>query len=55
MFEAYAGRLGIQSNAIRFSFDGKRIKGDDTPKMLELEDNDQIDAHIETVGGRVSI
>lgn len=29
-----------------------RLKGDTSPKMLELEENDQIDVMLETVGGR---
>jgi small ubiquitin-related modifier len=31
--------------------DGERVKPETTPKMLELEDNDQIDVMLETVGG----
>ena len=31
--------------------DGERITNDQTPKFLELEDNDQIDVMLETVGG----
>jgi len=34
-------------------FDGQRVQPDVTPKMLELEENDQIDAMIEAVGGRM--
>lgn len=43
IFEAYAGRKGISSASLRFSLDGEKINPDATPKMLELEDNDQID------------
>ena len=32
-------------------FDGSRIRDTDTPKMLELEDGDMIDALIEQQGG----
>jgi antibiotic biosynthesis monooxygenase (ABM) superfamily enzyme len=34
--------------------DGERMKPEDTPKFLELEDNDQIDVMLETVGGYCS-
>ena len=51
IFDAYAARRGFQSQQLRFMLDGERIKGDDTPKMLELEDNDQIDVLLEAVGG----
>jgi len=52
IFEAYAGRKGINQQSLRFSVDGSRIQGDSTPKMLELEDNDQIDVYLEQTGGR---
>jgi ubiquitin len=51
IFDAYAARRGITSNALRFMLDGERITADNTPKMLELEDNEQIDVMLETVGG----
>ncbi len=34
---------------IRFLFDGKRINDDETPKLLEMEDNDTIDVYQEQV------
>jgi len=48
---AYAQRKGIGANSLRFMIDGERVKPDTTPKMLELEDNDQVDVMLETVGG----
>lgn len=51
MMDAYAKRLGVPSNSLRFQLDGERIKGEDTPKMLELEENDQIDVMLEATGG----
>ena len=45
--------IGVEPSSLRFNLDGKRLKNDDTPKMLELEDNDQIDVMLETVGGSV--
>lgn len=44
IFDSYAQRKGIPANSIRFLFEDKRILGDYTPKMLELEDGDQVDA-----------
>jgi hypothetical protein len=35
--------------------DGIRIKETDTPKMLELDDNDQIDVMLEALGGNKSL
>ncbi len=51
IFGAYAGRRGVAPTALRFMFDGKRVKDTDTPKMLEMEDDDQIEAHLEQLGG----
>ncbi|KAL0584542.1 hypothetical protein ABG067_005565 [Albugo candida] len=51
VFEAYAERKNIDVTALRFLLDGTRICGDQTPKMLELEDRDQIDCALEQVGG----
>ncbi|CAM2726034.1 unnamed protein product [Rotaria socialis] len=36
---------------LRFLFDGKRINDDETPKQLEMEDNDTIEVYQEQVGG----
>jgi small ubiquitin-related modifier len=51
VFNAYAQRKGVQVTSLRFLLDGERIIGEQTPKMLELEDGDQIDAVLEQVGG----
>lgn len=51
VFSTYAQRKGVEVNALRFLLDGERIKEDQTPKSLELEDNDQIDCMLEQVGG----
>mmetsp|Transcript_1216 Transcript_1216/g.1771 ORF Transcript_1216/g.1771 Transcript_1216/m.1771 type:complete len:96 (+) Transcript_1216:109-396(+) len=51
VFETYAEKKGIQANSLRFLLDGERIKGDQTPKQLELEDQDQIDCMLEQMGG----
>ena len=51
VFETYAQRKGIQAASLRFLLDGERIQGDPTPKMLEMEDQDQIDAVLEQTGG----
>ena len=51
VFETYASRKGVQSSSLRFLLDGDTINGDQTPKMLELEDQDQIDCMLEQTGG----
>jgi small ubiquitin-related modifier len=51
VFKAYAERKGVNEASMRFVLDGDVVKGDQTPKMLELEDGDQIDCMLEQVGG----
>lgn len=49
VFIVYAERKGVDVNALRFLFDGEIIKKDQTPKMLGMEDQDQIDCLVEQV------
>jgi len=51
LIEAYCSRQGLDMNAIRFLYDGNRIQPDQTPKELEMEDNDIIDVVIAQTGG----
>ena len=51
VFQTYANRKGVQLSSLRFLLDGERIKDDQTPKMLELDDQDQIDCMLEQSGG----
>lgn len=51
VFDTYAQRKGVQSASLRFMLDGERIGADQTPKMLELDDQDQIDCMLEQHGG----
>ncbi|CAE6339971.1 unnamed protein product [Rhizoctonia solani] len=41
-------------NTFRFFYNGTRLQDDDTPKMHEMENNDEIDANIQQVGGASS-
>jgi len=52
VFETYAGRKGVNSSVYRFLLDGERIQPTDTPKMLEMEDQDQINCVLAQSGGR---
>ena len=51
IMDAYAARMGVSVNSYRFTFDGQRLTPDTTPKMLEMEDEDQIEVQLEQVGG----
>ena len=51
LMDAYCQRQGLASNQCRFIFDGERIKDDDTPDNLEMENGDEIDVMVEQTGG----
>jgi small ubiquitin-related modifier len=50
VFNAYAHRKGVGACELTFLLDGSHIWPDATPKMLELEDQDQIDVILEQRG-----
>ena len=47
VFKAYAEHKGLSPSAFRFLLQGERIVDDSTPRTLELEDGDLIDAVLE--------
>ncbi|KAE9394970.1 hypothetical protein BT96DRAFT_826986 [Gymnopus androsaceus JB14] len=49
IFEAAEKKFNKQSGALKFTYEGRRIKQDETPADLEMEDGDQIDAFLEQV------
>jgi len=51
VMDTYAKRKGVDIRSLRFLLDGERINPDDTPKTLELDDQDQIDCMLEQTGG----
>lgn len=51
LMDAYCTRQGLSSAQCRFIFDGERIKDDDTPDNLEMENGDEIDVMVEQTGG----
>eukprot|EP00347_Sterkiella_histriomuscorum_P010877 403374578 len=51
LMDAYVNRQGLSSNQCRFIFDGERLKDDDTPDKLEMENGDEIDVMVEQTGG----
>ena len=49
--KSYAERVGVPVSSLRFLFDGKRINDDETPKALEMEQEDVIEVYQEQTGG----
>ena len=41
---AYCDRQGVSMESIRFLYNGQRMQNEQTPEMLDMEDNDIIDA-----------
>lgn len=50
--QAYCDRQGVPLNSLRFLFDGQRINDDQTPKDLDMEDDDVIEVYQEQTGGQ---
>lgn len=51
--EAYCERQSLNPNSARFLYEGSRISVEQTPKELEMEDNDVIDVALQQVGGNL--
>lgn len=51
---SYSDRVGVPVTSLRFLFDGKRINDTDTPKQLEMEEDDTIEVYQEQQGGGCS-
>ena len=45
--KSYSERVGAPIASLRFLFDGKRINDDETPKSLEMEQDDVIEVYQE--------
>jgi len=48
---AYCKKVGAEQDSVRFLFDGTRIRPDQTPGDLEMEDEDTIDVFTQQTGG----
>jgi len=55
LMEAYCQRQGLTMNQCRFIFDGEKLKEDDSPEKLEMENGDEIDVMVEQTGGALLI
>lgn len=49
--KSYSERVAVSVNSLRFLFDGKRINDDETPKQLEMVNDDVIEVYQEQTGG----
>lgn len=51
LMDAYCERQSLNPTSARFLYEGQRLSSDQTPKELEMEDNDVIDVALQQVGG----
>merc|ERR1711935_194407 len=49
--KSYSERVGVPVSSLRFLLDGRRINDDETPKQLEMEQDDVIEVYQEQTGG----
>merc|ERR1719508_4495 len=49
--KSYSERVGVPITSLRFLFDGRRINDDETPKALEMEQDDVFEVYQEQTGG----
>ncbi|PHJ24127.1 ubiquitin-like protein smt3 [Cystoisospora suis] len=54
LMQAYCNRLGQHMDAVRFLYDGERVKPEKTPLDMGIEDGDVIDAMVQQTGGGVA-
>ncbi|KAJ5902137.1 ubiquitin-like modifier SUMO [Penicillium taxi] len=51
LMDAFCDRQGKQISTVRFLFDGTRVRPDDTPEALDMNDGDTLEVHQEQIGG----
>ena len=51
LMNAFCQRQGVDQKSVRFLFDGERVRENNTPDELGMEDGDVIDVMVEQQGG----
>jgi small ubiquitin-related modifier len=51
VMNAYCKKVGADMSSVRFLFDGQRLREEQTPADLDMEDEDEIDAMVAQTGG----
>ncbi|CAD7695746.1 unnamed protein product [Ostreobium quekettii] len=51
IMKAYCDKKSFQLNQLRFLYDGERLKPDQSPEEVEMEDGDVIDCVMQQIGG----
>ncbi|KAI7839140.1 hypothetical protein COHA_007143 [Chlorella ohadii] len=51
IFNAYCKQAGLDQDLLRFVYDQQRLRQEQTPADLEMEDGDVIDVMVQQLGG----
>mmetsp|Transcript_11640 Transcript_11640/g.15827 ORF Transcript_11640/g.15827 Transcript_11640/m.15827 type:complete len:95 (-) Transcript_11640:176-460(-) len=51
LMDAYCKRQGVDEKDVAFLYDGSRLRSDQTPDQVSMEDGDEIDAMVHQTGG----
>ena len=51
VFNAWSTQVGVCAASVRFLWDGSRVRSDQTPADIDMEDGDQLDCMLEQQGG----
>ncbi|KAK9803882.1 hypothetical protein WJX72_001786 [[Myrmecia] bisecta] len=51
LISAFCAKQSISEAEVVFMFDGERLRGEQTPEELDMQNDDTIDAMIHQVGG----
>ena len=51
VIDAYCSRMNVGTDSVRFLYDGDRIKGENTPEIMQMEDGDILDVVLQQTGG----
>ena len=52
VFNAYSRRKGVNASSLRFLFDGQRVRGDQTPEDINMEDGDRVDVMLDPMSAQ---
>jgi len=51
LMDAFCDRQGKDPKSVRFLFDGQRVRPEDSPETLDMQDGDTLEVHQEQIGG----
>eukprot|EP00884_Botryococcus_braunii_P014933 jgi/Botrbrau1/23440/Bobra.106_1s0001.1 len=55
LFKAYCERQSVSMDAVVFLHEGTRVRAEQTPEELDMEDNETLDVMVSQIGGDMSL